>query len=488
MQTDDLLKRGVQRLAERTPEHKHRRALYDGRHDLPFAPKGVNAEYRALQEMARVPLIRLAIRTPAQRLRVDGIRTGAEESTDRDAWDVWQANRLDARQRGVYIDALVHGTGIVSVWPDPVTPAIPHVQHEDPRSVYVEMDPSDPHHPLWAVKTWQEQRVTTLGLSEVVGVAMVYTDETVARYEHRPTPYVGVTGPLDGYERVDEFPNPLGRIPFVPFVPDGGMSAVDALEPMQQAIDTMRFNLLLAAQFAAYRQRVVVGYDPVVRDEDGNPMVQTDAEGEPILDADGLATPITASPGRAGVDRLLVFPGADTKVFDVAESNLGNYVTALDMLFATFASTAQVPPQYLVGDFKNVNGDLMAATEATLLSYIADLQTEFGESWEEVFRLVNIARGTEEFPPTAEVVWADGSPKSISVVGSAMAQMVPNGAPPRMFLEMLPGATQQKVDRWMGMSADGLERALGGDLAAALAGPKPTDEEPAEPSDGPSFA
>lgn len=466
---DDMLLTGLDRLDKAEPGSKTRREYYEGKHDYPYAPDGVNQEYQTLREMARVPLVRLAIRTPCQRLRVEGIRTGASEHIDRDAWEVWQANHLDARQRQVYVDGLVYGRGIVSVWPNAEDPALPHIRHESPRLVHVEKDPQDQYAAAWAIKRWQEDARSPLGTVYTVNVALVYTDHEVRRYEAHTARdnYTPESTALNGYEQVDAFPNPLGRVPFVIFEPDEGQSIVDPLRPMQHAIDTMRFNLLLAAQFAAYRQRVVVGYDPVLRDDEGNPIVKKDAEGNPILDEYGMGTPVTASPGQVGVDRLLVFPGADTKVFDVEESNLGNYVTALDMLLATFASTAQVPPQYLAGDFKNVNGDLMAATEATLLSYVADLQTEYGEAWEQVFQLATVARGAEALPLATEVVWSDASPKSLSIVASAMSQMVPNGAPPRMFLEMLPGATQQKVDRWMGLASDALQQALAGDLMQA---------------------
>lgn len=489
----DLLTRAQNAFNAEKSNEKSRMDAYAGNHELPYAPVGVNEEYEALRKMARVPLIRLAIRTPTQRLRIDGIRTGTTEDRDAKTWDVWQANHLDARQRIVYNHALVYKKGgIVSVWPNPANADLPFITVEDPTRVHIEPDPSNPFRTLWSVKTWAENRMVETR-EVIVTVATVFLEGFVYRYESRPSAF---GAELSGeWELVDVLDNPLGRDPFVRFAPEldangVAMSAVDALLPMQRAIDTMRFNLLLAAQFAAFRQRVITGYDPVVKDAEGNVVVQKDPEtGEPRLDSNGMQIPVTASPGRAGVDRILAFPGTDTKVFDLEESNLANYVTALDMLLATFASTSQTPPQYLVGDFKNVSGDLMVATEATLLSYVTDLQTAFGESWEQVFDLANIARGGAELPLGKEVVWADASPKDVAVIASAMSQMVPNGAPARMFLEMLPGATQQKVERWMSMSGDALQRALGGDLASALTGPKPTPGEPdGSNADGPPNA
>ncbi|NKS66772.1 phage portal protein [Rhodococcus hoagii] len=173
---------------------------------------------------------------------------------------------------------------------------------------------------------------------------------------------------------------------------------------------------------------------------------------------------------------MLVFPGTDTKIFDLPESDLGNYVTALDMLVATFAAVAQVPPQYLIGDFKNVSGDLMVATEATLRSLVTDLQTSYGESNKDVVRLAAIARGDDaDELSDLEVDWSDADPKNINQLASAAAQMVPNGAPLKMFLEQWPGSTPRTVERWMTDAKDEMSRAIAGDFAAIGAGPKIDD-------------
>jgi hypothetical protein len=440
---------------------------YEGKNETPFAPVGVNAEYESLRSMSALPLVRLAVRTPCQRLRVDGLRSGVDAAADKETWDIWKYNHLDARQRVLYVHALVYGYGVASVWPNQEDRSKPFIKVEDPNNLYLHKNPADPFTLDYVVKAYTE-RVAEEG-DEGLDVAMLYTAGYVYRYE---TTYKG-----SDWTMVKRMVNPLGRVPFVLFAPERdacgtSTSMVQALVPMQRAIDTMRFNLLLAAQFAAFRQRVIVGYDPVQRDADGNIMFKRDTDGELVLDSNGNPVPIVNSPGRAGVDRMIVFPGSETKVFDMQESDLTNYVSALDMLVASFASVAQVPPQYLVGDFKNVSGDLMVATEATLRSFVADLQISFTDSWEEVFMLAGTARGAEYDDLATEVIWADAEPKSLTQVASAAAQMVPNGAPMRMFLEMIPGATQDKVNRWMGYGTEALQRALQNDLAAGV-GPKP---------------
>lgn len=468
----DLLVRGLHEIDYDSDSQK-RWDFYEGRNDKPFAPKGVNTEYEALRQMAMLPLTRLAVRTPVQRLSMVGVRVSDEDSSEVDDSlnRVMRFNKLPSRQRILYIHSLVYGYGVASVWPNKDNKDTPYVYVEDPRNVYLHLDPSNPYSTDWAVKTWQE--------TPTKAVAVLYTDAMVYRFEAEVNEGTIVQGA--DFEPAGEYANPMRRVPFVVFAPerrsDGGVdSMIDALIPQQRAIDTMRFNVLLAAQFAAFRQRVVVGYDPVQRDSEGNPVFKQNADGTPVLDANGQPVPIVNSPGRAGVDRMIVFPGADTNVFDMEESNLNNYVTVLDMLVATFASTAQVPPQYLVGDFKNVSGDLMTATEATLRSFVGELQTQFSDSWLAVFDLVNLARGAAELEFDAQIVWADATPLDLSQVSDAVSKMVPQGAPLEMFLEMLPGATPQRVRRWMGMSTQAMTRQMAGSLATAAFGPKAVPE------------
>lgn len=460
-----LLKQGLTEIRVDTDASK-RWDFYEGLNDLPFAPQGVNTEYESLRHMSRLPLTRLAVKTPVQRLSMVGVRTeDNEDEVNADLAGVLRANRIPSRQRILYVHALVYGYGVASVWPNKDEAENPYIYIEDPQNIYLHLDPRNPFNIDWATKVWSETPEKM--------VAVLYTPAMVYRFEAEHVE--GVAPAAESFDLVDTYRNPMGKVPFVVFAPerrsDGGTdSMIDALIPQQRAIDTMRFNVLLAAQFAAFRQRIVVGYDPVQRDAEGNPVFKTDRDGQPITDANGQPIPIVNSPGRAGVDRLIVFPGDATKVFDLNESDLKNYVTVLNMLVATFASTAQVPPQYLVGDFDNVSGDLMTATEATLRSLISELQSQFSDSWLSLFDLVRAARGEPSLPLDAMIVWDDATPLDISQVSDAASKMIPQGAPLQMFLEMMPGATPQKVKRWMEMSATAMTRQMAQTLGGAMFG------------------
>lgn len=438
-----------------TSKGDKRWAYYKGENDLPYAPKGVNHEYMELRQQAATPLIRLSINVPVQRLKIGGIRPDYNSPSDDNTWQLWLDNRLSTKSRTLYTHALALGHGVMSIWPGDDGPRI---NLENPTNLHIQKQYGDPDTIDYVVKSWTH--IESIHGNNGMDIVMLYTDSTIYRYT------IGHNSSTLNLE--ESYDNPMGRVPFVLFAAerdaDGTCnSMIDPLMPMQRAIDTMQFNLLLAAQFAAFRQRVVVGYDPVVRDTDGNMVYRTDADGNPMTDADGNPIPLINKPGQAGVDRLLVFPGAGTKVFDLEESDLTNYVASLHHLIATFAAAAQVPAQYLVGDFKNVSGDLMTATEATLRSHVAELQATFGDSWKEVFELASLAQGQIY---SNNVMWMDAEPKDIAQIADAASKLVPQGAPLGIFLRMLPGMDQHEVQNALKEGREQLNRALANDLAA----------------------
>lgn len=471
----DRLEEGLSKLQDQEKDWVELEKYHRGEHDLPFAPRGLGTEYEDLMEISKAPWLRLVTKTPVQRLRVDGIRTSNSADADTDRWlKVWKANGLDSRQRIVYTDAVVHGRGIFSVWPNVNDRSKPIVRPESPRGIFITPKEDDPFESDWAIKAFG---ATGLKWNETnpVSTAIIYDETSFFRFTKNGDDWVvAMAGP-----------NPLGRVPFVEFSPSVDAegrheSMIKPLIPAQKAIDVVRFDLLLAAQFAAYRQRMVTGYDPVIRDpETGEPMWKKNSTGDILLDQQGNPIPQVSSPGRPGVDRMMVFPGADTKVFDLPESNLSNYVTVVNNLVQHLAAVSQVPPQYLLGGLANLSGEALAAAESTLAALVADMQLSFGASFEQVMTLAGIAAGDDEMP--SEVIWGDGQARSFSQTVDGIQKLVSIGFPVEAGLEMLPGATLEKVRRWMKLMETEQKRVV--EVAREASMTSTEDEEPDDDPD-----
>jgi Phage portal protein, SPP1 Gp6-like len=450
----DYLERGLAGISTQSAVWDRRQDYFEGRQDLPFAPEGVNAEYLDLREMAIGNYLELAMGAPVQRMVAEGFKTGRGGEADLKAWDeVWQPNKLDSRQKIVYQQMFLHGRGMMSVSGNLLNPKSPKIRPENAKRIWIEPDPEDPFTPLFAVKKLVEESLPASSglilpgrlIRKAKEVAYVYTAEEWIKFE--------CPGPGGAWQQVDQKAHSLRSLPFVPFdfnVDADGKprAAITKLMPQQDAVNTIRFNTLLAMQFSAYRQRIFTAYDPVVRDSKGDPLVKM-KDGAPVLDSNGLQIPITRSPGRVGVDRALVFPGKDTKVYDLPESNLDNYITALDHFLTALFSTGQIPPQYALNKMANTSGDAMAGAEATFQSLIKDLKVSAAESIETVMNLSNQARGEDHDDVAAEVIWGDSEIRSFAQIVDGIGKLITSGMSRADAWAMLPGATPPRVSEWV---------------------------------------
>jgi hypothetical protein len=455
------------RIAERelhdTKAGKEKRERYDrGDHDLPFAPAGVNGEYEELRKQSIANWITLAVRAPVQRVRGDSFVTHVSEELDKTLWrDVWQRNKMDSLQGLPYRDLMMHGRGIMSVWPNTKNRAHPIVRPESNELVYLHPSEDDPFIHDWTVKmfTVNDYQPSALILPAGAGtgttrtVAIVYDDDGMMRLERG-----GRSGNAH-FEVVAEGTHPMGENPFqtYDFRPDTQgriFSPMDPLIPQQDALNTIRFNTLLAMQFSAFRQRIVVGFDPVQRDGDGNVLFERDSSNNLILDQYGNPKPRLTSPGRVGVDRLLAFPGGETKVFDLPESNLKNYIEVLGEFLTQFFATGQIPPQYLLSRMANLSGDALAGAESTLAALVKEIQLIGAEANEGIFRRGAKCAGVEWDFPDAEMNYADAEAKSFAQVVDGIGKLITSGFPRQDAWGMLPGATSQKVQTWLDHAED----------------------------------
>lgn len=453
----DRLEAGLDGLKKAEPAWRKRDNYVRGDQDLPYAPEGVNAEYRELQQKSVANWMGVAMGAPTQRLQAEGIKIGDAAKADQDIWnEVWEPNRLDSRQSIVFKDMYTHGRGIMSVSAVPSNRKTPKIRPESGLNVYLGTDPDDPFTHTWAVKRITVKSRSNSGLLGPDGTELTSAEEQAYVYDENDwVKFVKTTNGFTGrWERKDQGSHGLGELPFVAF--DFNVDAVgcptaaaDGLIPQQDALNTIRFNTLLAMQFSAFRQRVFTGFDPVVRDAQGNPLVKKDAEGNAVLDANGQKIPIVRSPGRIGVDRALVFPGEATKVFDLPESNLDNYIKVLSEFLTTFFAIGQIPPQYMLSKMANLSGDALDGAESTLQSLVGDLKRSGSEGLRRVIRLAQKARGDQKITMSSEVIWADTQPRSFAQTVDAITKLISSGMARHDAWDFLPGATPPKVEGWV---------------------------------------
>ncbi|WP_405061888.1 phage portal protein [Kribbella sp. NBC_01505] len=427
------------------------RRYLKGDHDLPYMPRGATAEYKALAETSITNWLPLVSETFSQGLAVSGYRTPSAEADDA-AWAHWQRNGMDARQSVVHLAALEYGAAYVLVRkgdPDPSIKAL---------------------HPtrVWALYEDQDDDFPVLAL--IKNGVSAQGSELYTLLEGPNVWDIEKPKGQDNFKVIGEGPIAHGfdKPPLVRFRDrlDGeNVGIIKPLMTIQDRINTAVFSLMIAIQYASFRQRWATGLDVPIDPETGK----------------------AVEPFKAAVDRLWISDSPDTKFGDFAQTEVAGHISSYEQAVSSLSAIAQTSPHVFLGDLINLSADALAAAEKGTQRKLKRFQTLFGESWELVLKLAAIAAGdpVNEGTETAQVQWADTEARSLAQTVDALGKMVQMlSVPAEGAWEMIPGVTQATIKRWraLGSNDTGLRQLA--DAISRQTAPPPdpaTAEPPAEP-------
>lgn len=385
-----------------------------------YVPRSATQEYRRLVDQSKLNIMPLVVTAVAQNLFADGYRP-EKESKNAPAWEIWQANRMDARQAGLYRAALAYGVSYATVLPGKPVPVITPYSPRQLTAVYE--DVINDEWPVYAVveRTVYENRKPVKRL-RMLDEEMVYE----------------FTGTVDGGSPTltKSSAHGLGVCPVPRWlneygdIDDGSQGEVEPLMSQQDSLQQTTFGLRMAEHYAAFRQRWVTGMK-----------IQEDENGVPI------------EPFNLAVNRMLQAEEPTTKFGDFAQTELAGYLNSRKATLSIISALAQVPPHaLLVSDgLINLSADALAAIESGLQRKVGERKTSFGESNEQMLRLASLAHGDPAGweDTNAQIQWRDTESRSLAQVADAlgkMAQML--NVPPRALWERIPGVTTQDLERW----------------------------------------
>lgn len=412
--------KGILKLRDEEQRRLNKIAAYTrGQQASVYVPRGARQEYKWLIKRSKVNILPLVITVVAQALYVEGYRP-AKGDTNSKAWDMWQANRLDRRQHGLHRAALKYGAAYATVLPGKPVPVIRPVSPRRLTAVYE--DPVDDEWPKYAVE------VVTSNMPDGKKKVVKLYDDT-HRYELEGKAQGGGLKLVEG--GIHE--HGLGVCPVVRFLDEDDLDGevcgeVEPLYDLQDQLNMTTFGLMMAQQYAAFRQRWVTGM-----------VVQEDENGNPI------------EPFNASVSRLWVGEDSDIKFGEFGQTDLGGYLNSREATIRHAATASQTPPHNLLGEMVNLSAEALAAAESGLQRKVAERKSTFGESWEQTLRLAGKAAGdTKAWEDTSsQIVWRDIEARSLAQTVDALgklAQML--NVPAEELWERVPGVTQTDVKRW----------------------------------------
>jgi hypothetical protein len=406
-----------------------------GDHDLPYMPKKAKKEFEHLARRAITNWTPLIPDTFSKGLFCDGYRP-AKAVDNSPAWSFWQANGLDARQTIAHRGALEYGASYVLVLPGAAPRRVPVIKPLSPlRSLAWYDDPDD----LWPRYGLRLKGNTVEGstIFEVYDAADV---STFAKMEDGKV----VRSKVEAHG--------LGVTPFVRFRDRFDDEAVGVVRPiltLQDRINEVVFALLIALQYASFRQRWATGLVIPTDDDPDSPTF-----GEPVESF------------QAAVDRLWVTDSSEARFGDFAQTEISGHLGLYEVSVKTLAGIAQISPNVLTGDLVNLSAEALAQLQDTTQRKLGEFETLMGESWEQVFRLAAYAAGdfAGAEDTSAQVRWRDTEARSLAQTVDALgklAQMLE--VPVEALWEQVPGITQEDVAYWKALrsASDPIAAVLG---------------------------
>jgi Phage portal protein, SPP1 Gp6-like len=414
-------------LDDRSARVQRYQDYYSGQQRLAFATTKFRQAFGSLFGAFADNFCALIVDAVEERLDVEGFRIGPGEDVgrgrklpgdpdgDKAAWQMWQENQLDLYSQIAHKNALIKECSYALVGPGDRADTV-DITIEDARQAIVVYEAGSYRKRRAGLKRWIDDDGHLN--------ATLYRPDTVEKYVSRdkiksessdwgslnvtwtPRDVPGENWPL---------PNRLKTVPLIPLVNrpnlDGtGESELKSVLPIQDAINKLVMDMIVASEFSAYPKRFATGIAIEVDDETGEPKEQF----------------------SAAADRVWASENENAKFGTLEAADLSPFVAGVDMLIQHLASQSRTPYHYfLQHGGQPPSGESLRASETGLVSKAERKQRYFGEGWEEVIRLAFLATGDTARGAVheSETIWRDPEKKTESEHVDALVKLASVGVP-----------------------------------------------------------
>jgi hypothetical protein len=360
-------------------------AYYEGDHNLAFATAKFREAFGTLFASIADNWCQIVVDSPVERMEVQGFRFGSTPGADNAAWDIWQANGLDAESDLVHTEAVKLGEAYWLVEPGASPDDPPTITSEHPSQCIVATAAGNRRQRLAGLKRWVDD-------SDGHVYANVFLPDAVAKFRSVDPARAGRRVQWRRREDDPGGEHQLGEVPLIPVrnaptMTRGGRSDLLVALPIQDALNKLLSDMLIGSEYQAFPQRVLLGVE----------LPKDPITGEPTR----------ASQLQASQSRLWTFENEAAKVTQFDAANLDSYVNSRQHLVRGLTAKTRTPPHYVLGEIVNASGDALIAAESGLVAKTRKKLRPVGEAHEDAIRLGFRAMGdTERAKITdAEVIW-----------------------------------------------------------------------------------
>lgn len=435
---------------------------YDGKHRYRYATDRMRNQFGALFNEFADNLCPAVVDSLAERLKIIGWRTSAAQVdiepveipdalklpgiaprmkvTVNDpmavaADELWIDNEMEARAAEVHENAIKMGNAYILVWPGPDMEA--QFWPQTDLEFSVEYDANRLGIISRACKLWYLPGEERWRLN-------VYLLSGIEKYITRGKNPNGVPTDDNKWQRFADpdtgsfVPNPYGIVPAFHFS-NGGLYRGGATElkdsiPIQDALNKSITDMLIAMEFASYKQRYIIGMEPEIDETTGEP---TDANVRGY-----------------GVDRMMAIPGGkdEVSVGQFEATDLSQFRMVSNDFRAEMSRVSGTPLHYFfitTGDFPS--GEAIKSAEARFVRKIERRQEYWTPIWGKAVRFGLSIENTLDEELQVFPMWEDASPRSDSEKADTAVKKKAIGVSRSVLLKEM-GYDDDEIDRMLAES------------------------------------
>jgi hypothetical protein len=462
------------RLSGRLPYIDKYSAYYEGHFPLPWLAPQAAQEFRRVLKMGRANYTGLVVDAQVERMIIEGFRidTGDKDSkptpssstgvtksqnyrsssnigaADQTTWRIWQANNMDTLFDQGTLEAGITGASYLLVAPNDKDEKVPRIWVEHASQCILEYKPGTNRSEVAAaLKVWDDDWTQEVH-------AILYLPEWIYKFKTKRNAS-GMINPNRWSERRvagESWPaeNPIGEVgvfelPNNPRLLSGGRSELLDLCDIQDRINKTIVDRLMTQDYGAFPQKWATGWPET--SEDGTPTAKI----------------------NVGRDRMITTDAVETKFGQFAAAAVEGYMLGKKEDVHDMAARSRTPAQYLLGEFSNVNGETLKASESGLVAKVRQRMRGMDDPTESAVRLARKLAG-DSIPDdvTMEIVWRNPEFRTEGELVDALTKMATLSVPNEVLWERW-GASPVEIQRWKSINEEEAQKAAQNDATALLA-------------------
>lgn len=408
------LEMAYEKLAYKKPRYDKLFDYFDGRQELVYNRERLRDIFKDMDAKFTQNWCAVVVDSALERLNLMQFVVNENDAISKTLNDLWLSTEMNLDADDAHLAALVTGEAYIIAWKEDGQPA--EAFYNDPRTCHLFYAADNPRRKRFACKWWLGEdmhRYLTLYYPDRLEYYRSRNDtknadvQSAAAFEPAEVPYAE---------------NPYGEIPVFHLRRErrGVKSELTNVIEMQDAINKLLSDMMVAAEFGAFKQRWAIS--------------QVDIRGK-LQNAPNEIWALPAGDGE----------GQQTQVGEFDATDLQNYLKAIEQMVNSVAVISRTPKHYFLTQGGDPSGEALIAMEAPLNKKCEKYIERFSSTWRQVARFLLKLEGVEI--DAMEITAGFDRPQTVQPMTLAMLRKANVEAGLPLLTQLRDeGWTQQEID------------------------------------------